>query len=102
MYGPSGMKAYTVSVLNILKSANILEQTDGQIISGQDYYSKFTQFQYQKMKNSRYTMKPKHSRAKPHSLNDRDTRPKVCQKNQETYEQRYAVPTSNIFEHLNW
>ena len=102
MYGPSGMKAYTISVLNILKSANILEQTDGQIMTGQDYFSKFTQFQYQKRKNFRYTRKPQHSRAKPDSLNDREMRSKENQRNQDTYEQRYTVPTSNIFEHLNW
>ena len=102
MYGPSGMKAYTISVLNILKSANILDQTDGQNISGQDYYFKFMEFQHQKRKNSRYTRKPHNSRTKPNSFKDRDTQPKASQRSQKTYEQRYTVPTSNIFEHLNW
>ena len=102
MYGPSGMKAYTISVLNILKLANILDQTDGQNISGQDYYFKFMEFQHQKRKNSRYTRKPHNSRTKPNSFKDRDTQPKASQRSQKTYEQRYTVPTSNIFEHLNW
>jgi hypothetical protein len=106
LYGPSGRKAYTISVLDILKSADILDQTDGQMTSGKDYYSKHLQFQYQKRKHNGYygySKKPNLNRATPNSENDRDIRPQSYHRGQNTYEHmRYSVPTSNMFEHLNW
>ena len=100
LYGPSGKKAYTISVLDILKSADILDQTGGQILSGKDFYQKLVQGQYQAGKHS--THKAPIKRAHPDSANDRDIRPQRYHKVKDTYEQRYTVPTSNLFEHLNW
>ena len=37
-----------------------------------------------------------------HVVSDRDIRPKSNQRTQDEYEQRYSVPTSNIYEHLNY
>ena len=54
LYGPSGRKAYTISVRDILKSADIVEQTDGQILSGQEFFRNLCQFQYQKKKYNRH------------------------------------------------
>ena len=52
LFGPSGTKAYTVSVLNILKENDMVDHTEGQIKSGQDFYSNLLQFQYQKRKSN--------------------------------------------------
>ena len=103
MYGPSGMKAYTISVLDILKAAKILDQTDRQTHSGQEYYRNLSKFQFQKRKNVRRGYQPaEQKRAKCDSDNDRDIRPKKYNRVQDDYEQRYNVTTSNKFNHLNW
>ena len=98
LYGPSGKKAYTISVIDILKSADILDQTDGQILSGQEFYKKLWQFQYQKKKHNRRGQNSNMNRARPASANDKDTRHNSNFRRQD----RYSVPTSNLFEHLNW
>ena len=92
LFGPSGRKAYTVSILNILKSANMLELTNDQ--SALEFYKSQLQFQFQKRKSQRYPT----ARRQPNSTNDRDVR----QNRNSTYKQRYTVPTSNLFEHLNY
>ena len=92
MYGPSGRKAYTVSMLNILKSADIFELKNGQ--TALDYYKDLLKFQFQKKKS------PIHHRAKtqPDSANDRDVRKNM---NNRAHEQKYSVPTANMLEYLN-
>ena len=65
------MKAYTISVLNILKSAEILEQMDGQRLSGKDFFSKVVQSDYQKGKRNQ---KPKVLTGSIDSDNERDIR----------------------------
>ena len=92
LFGPSGRKAYTVSILNILKSANILELTNDQ--SALEFYRNQLQFQYQKRKSQRHPT----GRRQPNSTNDRDIR----QNRNNTYTQRYTVQTSNLYEHLNY
>ena len=44
---------------------------------------------------------PPHSGRARHVVSDRDIRPESNQRPQDKYEQRYSVPTYNIFEHLN-
>ena len=92
MYGPSGRKAYTVSMLNILKSADIFELKNGQ--TALDYYKDLLKFQFQKKKS------PRHHRARtqPDSENDRDVRKNM---NNRAHEHKYSVPTANMFEYLN-
>ena len=99
MCGPSGRKAYTISVLDIMKSAELLDNNDGQIQSGQEYYKHLLQFKYQKGKRSQ-----KHrdsDRRVKDTVNDRDVRKPGYSKSKDTYGQRYTVPTSNFFDHLN-
>ena len=91
LYGPSGRKAYSVSVLNILKTANLLDETERIIHSGQEFYKDLINFQYQKMKKYLFNSRPIHD-----AVNDRDIRQQKYQDN------RYTVPTSNLFSHLNY
>ena len=92
LFGPSGRKAYTVSILNILKSADLFEQTNRQ--TALQYYKDLLHFQYQKMRNYR---------RKPESVNDWDSRhEKRDNKSARTQKQRFNVHTSNVFEHLNY
>ena len=48
LYGPSGKKAYTISVLNILKKADICELEETH--SAQEFYKNILNVQYQKQK----------------------------------------------------
>ena len=104
LFGPSGKKTYTISVLDILLGAGIADHRNGQIISGQDYYSQYSHFQYQKKKNVRINrdrvIRPQRNqyRANDYSSNYNDVRTMSNQQQQN----RYTVPTSNIFDHLNW
>ena len=95
MYGPSGKKAYTISVLDILSTADITDSTTGH--TGQDFYSRRVQFQYQKQKHNRSSHRVNTKRTNLHSDNDRDVR----QQKYKRVQNRYTVPTSNMFEHLN-
>ena len=99
MYGPSGRKAYTISVLDIMKSAELLDNKDGQIKSGQDYYKHLLQFKYQKGKTSQKHRES--DRGVKDTVNDRDVRKTGFSKSKEIYGQRYTVSTSNFFDHLN-
>ena len=104
LFGPSGQKAYTISVLDILKSADILDQTDAQIQSGQEFFRKNCNFEYQKKNRSKNNnQRRNHGTARiPDSDNVRDIRPKRNHRGKDTPAQRYTVPTSNIFDHLNY
>ena len=101
LYGPSGRKAYTISVLDILKSADILDQSVGSVQSGAEFYSKLVQFQYQQKRKPRISMQQT-DRSQPAWVNDRDVRQNTFSSKQDCYNQRYAVPTSNLFDHLNY
>ena len=96
MYGPSGKKAYTISVLDIMKSADIIAQVDMRM-SAKHFYRKQIQFQFQKR---RQNQKSRANRTR--TLNDRDVRPQSSNRRQDMNQQRYSVPTSNMFDHLNW
>ena len=98
LYGPSGMKAYTISVLNILNIAGIFELTDGQSNSAQEFYKNLLQYEYQKRK----TKVGNHSaKTQNNSANDRDIRRNRINASINRND-RYAVPTSNLFDHLNY
>ena len=110
MYGPSGKKAYTISVLNILKAAGIFYQMDGQ--TANTFYINHLNFQYQKRKQNRY---PRNNGQHSDSVNNKDVRQKkwsdsvndkdVRQKKHNeanNHGQRYSVPTNNRFDHLNY
>ena len=105
MYGPSGKKAYTISVLNILKSAGIFKQMDGQTAG--DYYRKLLNFEYQKRKTNMHHRTPRAMRDADNDIDMRKTRQSSQKKQNKqteasnTHGHRYAVPTSNLFEHLN-
>ena len=112
MYGPSGAKAYTTSVLDILSEANIIMES-GEFISGSDFYKSFIQYEYQKRRNRRNNQNrhrdihhmrsdsdnDRDIRPRRDSDNDRDVRPKRIFSH---HDDRYTVPTSNRFAHLNW
>ena len=89
-YGPSWEKAFTISVLNILKSAGILDQTHGQMKSGKDFFCKHAQFEYQKRKRL--------GKQIHHQI--RDIRSQNSQRSHN--QQGYTVPTFNRFDHLNY
>ena len=101
MYGPSGKKAYTISVLDILNTEDISDSSSSQSCTGQEYYSRRTQFHYQKQKHNKQSQKSNTKRTKLESNNDRDVRAKKYNKVQSGNNQRYSVPTSNMFDHLN-
>ena len=94
MYGPSGKKAYTISVLDIMKSADIIDQVDMRM-TAKDFYRKQIQFQFQKRRQNQHSQKSRANRA-------RDERPQTSNRRQDGNQQRYSVPTSSMFEHLNW
>ena len=94
-------KAYTISVLDILNTADISDSSSRQSCTGQEYYSRRTQFQYQKQKHKKQSQKSNTKRTKLDSNNDRDVRAKKYNKVQGGNNQRYSVPTSNMFDHLN-
>ena len=105
MYGPSGKKTYTVSVLDILNTADILDQAHRHL-SGKDFFKQQLQFQYQARKRIGNRQMVNRNRAVPDSANYRNIRPQTTHrrnnKQNEQESNRYAVPTSNIFDHLNW
>ena len=87
LYGPSGRKAYTISVLDILKTAGLCDANQ-QIQSGQEYFTNEMNWQYQtRRKNTKIQHRDE--------VNDRDVR------NQRYNNERYSVPTYNMFSHLN-
>jgi hypothetical protein len=102
MYGPSGKKAYTISVLDILRNAGIV-QMNGQTAT--NFFRNQLKFEHQKRKTSKQS---RASRVQPVSANDRDIRQNNQKKQYRQTEtqnyngQRYSVPTSNRFEHLNY
>jgi hypothetical protein len=99
--GPQVKKAVTISVLDNLKSADILDQTEGQIKSGEEFFTRQAHFEYQKRKQCKKTSPKQNMQSgRPYSGNDRDIRTQYKRSN-DTYAKRYTVPTSNRFEHLN-
>ena len=114
LYGPSGGKAYTISVLDILKNCDITDERED-VISGEEYFSKQLQFQYQRNKR-RYRAKPNMQSLKSDSDNDIDIRPhrrdadndidirpqRHWRRHLGNYQTlQYTVTTKNRFEHLN-
>ena len=102
MYGPSGIKAYTVSFIDTLLELDIIEK-DRKLLSGSDYFRKFSQFEYQKRKQrrlnqGRYTDRDVRP-IRRDSDNDVDIRPKSSLRH---VDNRYTIPTYNRFNHLNW
>ena len=106
LYGPSGRKAYTISVLNILRVAGILDVLKEQFSSANQFYSNIVQLRYQNGKQSNNEM-PRHTAEKDTDMrpmkskdaaNDRDIRK---QNHQKSYRYEYPVPTFNRFDHLN-
>ena len=95
LYGPSGRKAFSVSVLNILKNAGIVNGA----VSGQQFYSNIVQFRYQQGKQTYKAGENfEESRTYGDATNDKDIRK---QKHEAQYQQVYSVPTYNRFAHLN-
>ena len=76
MFGSSGMKAYTNSVINILQSAEITKTTDSK-----DDHSNCEQFQYQNRRRNKNGY-PSFTQAQPSQY------------------QKYSVPTKNTFNIL--
>ena len=96
LYGSSGRKAYTVSVLDILKVAGILNEAKHVFVSGQIFYKRLVQQRYQKGKWE--CVKPSNESSND-ATNDRDIR---NHKNQEAYRKEFSVPTYNRFDPLNY
>ena len=95
LYGSSGRKAYTVSVLNILKVAGILNEAKHVFVSGQIFYKRLVQQRYQKGK---WECVKTSNESSNDATNDRDIR---SHKNQEAYRKEFSVPTYNRFDPLN-
>ena len=88
LYGPSGGKAYTESVLSILRNCGLMKN------SPPAYFRRY---------HSEFSSKVEYfcPTQDVDWLNDRDIRkPKSSNKSQTKYD--YNVPTSNKFESLNW
>ena len=114
LLGPSGGKAYTISVLDILKNCGITDEKE-YIKTGEEYFAKQTQFQYQSRRRYRARTKPSIQRFNSDADNDRDIRPKRFKSDadndrdirpqryiSEYQTLRYTVQTSNRYEHLNY
>ena len=98
MYGPTGSKAYTVSVLDILIEAGMADKSE--INSSLEVYKQqMWDFTHQRKRNAR---KYKTDRYRPDSANDRDIRGFGYQKSADIFRVGYAVPTANRFEALNY
>ena len=90
MYGPSGGKAYTESVLAILRKSGLIKSTPP------SYFRRY---------HSEYLSKEEYfcPTQDVDWLNDRDVRKaKSSLKSQNRHNSKYNVPTSNRFEALNW
>ena len=91
LYGSSGRKAYTESVLGILRSSGLIKNTPP--VYFRRYHSEY--------RNKDQYICPTQD---TDWMNDRDIRrmSKRSLPKQNRYDQRYSVPTSNRFENLNW
>ena len=78
LYGNSGSKAYTLSVLNILRAAQVTSSED-------DYHQSCAQFQYQQKRSNRKQNVKSH---------DRNMRPS------KNFQKKFSVPTHSRFEPL--
>ena len=88
MYGPSGRKAYTESVLGILKNSSLIKTSPPKYfrtyhMNDKPTYSAVTDQYYCPTQDTDWK-------------NDRDVRPKNT-KHQSSYNLKYEVPTSNRF-----
>ena len=102
LHGPSGGKAYTISVIDILKEFDITDDVEV-TRTGEEYFKEQLQFQYQKPRRQRINRKPSINSFKCDADNDRDIRPRKHLDTQYQYQsQRYSVPTSNRYEYLNY
>ena len=88
MYGPSGEKAYTASVLNILSSAQLV------IVNPPKYYD---EYDHQSCDQARYQAKATNTKRRP--VQKKMNRPNMADNNQDTNSQ-YTVPTHNRFAQL--
>ena len=88
MYGPSGEKAYTASVLNILSSAQLV------IVNPTKYYD---EYDHQSCDQARYQANAKNTNRRP--IQNKKNRPNMAGKYQETSSQ-FTVPTHNRFAKL--
>jgi hypothetical protein len=79
LYGSSGLKTYTLSVLNILRAANITSSED-------DFHQSCAQFKYQQNR-------------KQHSQNVRSHNQKF--KKRQNFQNRFTVPTHSRFDVLS-
>ena len=102
LFGPSGKKAFTVSVLNILKETEILDQANQQISSANKLYSKLWQSQYQQRKQNNRNQRTNRQNTQAHRGGDIRTKSNNRAEYTNDHSQRYSVPTSNMFEHLNY
>ena len=80
MYGPSGMKAYTASVLSILSSAQLVKNTPPR------YYD---QFVHSRCEQARYQAR------QVYGVRRMQTRP-----NNKSNNFKYSIPTNNMFSLL--
>jgi hypothetical protein len=91
MYGPSGEKAYTASVLNILRSAQLV------IVDPPRYYD---EYDHQVCEQARHQAKASNKKRRPFQYKkNRPNMPNMAHNNQET-SSKYRVPTHNRFAQL--
>ena len=88
MYGPSGMKAYTASVVNILRTAQLVKQNPPKYL--EDGKHKIC-------RQARYQAKQKYGQR---SHNRHNQAPVVERFGDSDTEPNYAVPTHNRFSTL--
>ena len=90
LYGPSGGKSYTESVLSILRNSGLIKNTPP--VYFRRYHSESSIYEKYVCPTQDLDW-----------LNDKDVRkPKSSHKSQAKYDYKYNVTTSNRFEHLNW
>ena len=102
MFGPSGRKFYTLSVLNIFKYCKILS-------SEYEYHQSCPQYKYQESQRNKTTFRKTTTYNKTtyqrstnqRSTNQRSTNQKTENRNSTNYRSAFSIPTQNRFSVLS-
>ena len=91
MYGPSGEKAYTASLLNILSSAQLVKTIPPK------YYDEYN---HRSCNQARYMMKQKNRTQNKNNQNNKDISNSTNSGNTNSGNYQYTVPTNNRYAQL--
>ena len=96
MFGPSGRKFYTLSVLNIFKYCKILS-------SEYEYHQSCPQYKYQESQRNKTTFRKTtyNKTTYQRSTNQRSTNQKTENRHSTNYRSAFSIPTQNRFSVLS-